>query len=71
MIRSHYGKFGFIIKGLLEKLSIDERNIYCLVRGLGDGYNYSYSETARILKMKEERVRCIEEIIEYKFNLCK
>lgn len=65
---NHYGRFGFIIKGLLDKLNLDEKNVYCLVRGLGDGYNYSYSEAAKILNTSESRIRTIEKIVEYKIN---
>ncbi|MEK6914387.1 MAG: hypothetical protein AABW83_01940 [Nanoarchaeota archaeon] len=65
---NRYGAAGSIIKNILEKLNVDERDVYCLTNGLGDGYCYSYYDVSKILKMRENDVRAIEEIAEYKFK---
>ncbi len=50
-----YGKF-ITRKDILSSLDEDERNIYLLTTGEGDGYRYNYRETAYILKKTEDQV---------------
>jgi DNA-directed RNA polymerase sigma subunit (sigma70/sigma32) len=50
-----YGKF-ITRKDILFSLDEDERNIYLLTTGEGDGYRYNYRETAYILKKTEDQV---------------
>jgi len=50
-----YGKF-ITQKDILSELSNDERIIYLLTTGKGDGHRYNYRETAYILKKTECQV---------------
>ena len=50
-----YGKF-ITRKDILSSLDEDERNIYLLITGEGDGHRYNYRETARILRKTEDQV---------------
>jgi DNA-directed RNA polymerase sigma subunit (sigma70/sigma32) len=50
-----YGKF-ITRKDILSSLDEDERNIYLLTTGEGDGHRYNYRETARILRKTEDQV---------------
>ena len=48
------------IEGLLNTLTIREREIIRLRYGLGDGYTYTLEEVGRIFRVTRERVRQIE-----------
>jgi RNA polymerase primary sigma factor len=54
MLRGRIGK-------LLATLSYREREIIKLRFGLGDGYNYTLEEVARIFRVTRERIRQIED----------
>ena len=54
-----YGKF-ITQKEILSSLDKDERIIYLLTTGEGDGHRYNYRETARILKKTEDQVVIIQ-----------
>ncbi len=49
------------IGGLLKTLGYREREIIKLRFGLGDGYNYTLEEVARIFQVTRERIRQIED----------
>ena len=56
---NNYGKF-ITQKEILSDLSRDERIIYLLTIGEGDGHRYNYRETARILRKTEDQVVIIQ-----------
>ena len=55
----NYGKF-ITQKEILSDLNRDERIIYLLTTGKGDGHSYNYRETARILRKTEDQVVIIQ-----------
>ena len=56
---NNYGKF-ITQKEILSDLNRDERTIYLLTTGKGDGHSYNYRETARILRKTEDQVVIIQ-----------
>ncbi len=54
-----YGKF-ITQKEILSSLDKDERIIYLLTTGKGDGHRYNYRETACILRKTEDQVVIIQ-----------
>ena len=56
---NNYGKF-ITQKEILSDLNRDERIIYLLTTGKGDGHSYNYRETARSLRKTEDLVVIIQ-----------